>query len=1300
MANSPRRLLISAVFLILIAAIAGGPSLGIPGPTVARAANGDVNAEFDALSPVNPPNPANTANPPRLLAGDRSHALPAVADLALGTNGYCVTLHTQNLTPYTDVAVPAQNLGFTVVASSPISNASPPTLFVPLPGVLRTTEPWLTSVDAPPGFPTTPTANGDKFCVVVQAPTGYKTLAVNWDYKDANGVRHTITLNDANLIPIVTVTLRATAVGSFGTVCTVGWDPSFLTGHASNNNVLPGTPDPLDVVTTADWTVTLNPGQVSVVSVQHDTTNPVEWCVSLKSNSGAAVNTNVSFAFDSVYNRIRNDDDQPHTLTLQGACPLTIPGGFAIAHIGAGGEVLTEEVSPALVIGTREYACILGTTNADTMQASDISITAASGADKPNVTGLTVFHAPGSLPSGSSVAGGTLCFSWTSSTAGEQLVAATFLQGGNPSAPQHAQWSGTTGTSGTDCAVPQSGFLVVQWNRIDRTAITTGATPLFSGPDTNDITNTTLTYQLQFNAADGSFLAGSISLAEFVMGSHNTGGKKVNGFLQGVQFRAQIVSQGLCGHFEVPSGAHPQQILGTSIGGRFELNNGSLDPFAAAFNDTDAAVDDLQISIDNDPCTAGSVLQVKVDVFYPGAATPALATPETVAINFVFYPPNKTPQIAWAGQTVTITYGFSSSNCNNLTAYFVRGDRQRGSFVGGTNTSVSGNSATQPLDPQKCSSTIKYTSADPGEVDIEAFLYTNGEPNPYSKVGFPIFFLAIEDVTLSSDATQNVSDVGDVVATVRGFFVGSNPSGRPAETKPDGRRVPADRWVIPDDWDTLRGPSEFRGNWGPADLPPLNVTFLMQDESVVNSFKDKVSKGAVGWFIPDLGSNGSSPPEIGRVPDANGVYPRPRTMTAQSDLGGVASVHNFGDYNLSYEGCAANVPTGNPHCKVGDIVGHTRYYAVADYAEDPGKFPQVGSNVSPTDWTWAGFKQVTIVPGDVPYQKYVVAHLLDRDGFCDAASWNNVLGVKVAFHIDSGDGVILEAQGQPAEVSSDRRSAVVTTFDLLDDAGKAMNADIARPTVDPGECQAWVKVSDSLMNPVNVIVTFPAQPAPIPAPVRITKLVCGDFEEVTVTNKGLVTVSLAGFALRSFPPGGQYFEEQHLGLSGLLKPGESTTFAGGPSATLAAGWVPGTDYVMRDGSADYMRLVWDNFELNRVNCAGQFSTAPTPDPLPPDQEGQIVVDQVVEFNTDFPVDLAPGWNLVTAGVGSTDIAQAFAANSADLVGVYLWDFQANQWKRYVPGVPAGDASSAITTLEKEQIYWVAVKRAFTVTLLK
>jgi len=260
-----------------------------------------------------------------------------------------------------------------------------------------------------------------------------------------------------------------------------------------------------------------------------------------------------------------------------------------------------------------------------------------------------------------------------------------------------------------------------------------------------------------------------------------------------------------------------------------------------------------------------------------------------------------------------------------------------------------------------------------------------------------------------------------------------------------------------------------------------------------------------------------------------------------------------------------------------------------------------------------------------------------------------------------------------------------------------MNTDIAKPTVADGECQAWIKVSESLLNPVNVVVTFPPQPAPIPGNVRLTKLFCGTDENMTVTNLGRQPVSLAGFALRSRPSDITQ-PEQHLGLVGLLQPGQSATFLGGPSAG-SWGWVGASGYVGTDAADDYVRLVWDNFEINRLTCANVGSNPPIPDPLPADQEGRIVLDQVIPFGLDKPVLLDSGWNLVPAGAATTDIASAFAGFEADLLGVYLWDPQANVWKRYLPGVPA-DPATAITTMEKGQAYWIAVKRPFTVTLLK
>ena len=52
-------------------------------------------------------------------------------------------------------------------------------------------------------------------------------------------------------------------------------------------------------------------------------------------------------------------------------------------------------------------------------------------------------------------------------------------------------------------------------------------------------------------------------------------------------------------------------------------------------------------------------------------------------------------------------------------------------------------------------------------------------------------------------------------------------------------------------------------------------------------------------------------------------------------------------------------------------------------------------------------------------------------------------------------------------VSADLKSATTHTFD----SALAANATIKMPTMVTGECQAWIHVSESLLNQVNVIVT-------------------------------------------------------------------------------------------------------------------------------------------------------------------------------------------------------------------------------------
>jgi hypothetical protein len=336
-----------------------------------------------------------------------------------------------------------------------------------------------------------------------------------------------------------------------------------------------------------------------------------------------------------------------------------------------------------------------------------------------------------------------------------------------------------------------------------------------------------------------------------------------------------------------------------------------------------------------------------------------------------------------------------------------------------------------------------------------------------------------------------------------------------------------------------------------------------------------------------------------------------------------------------------------------------------------------------------------VVNTDSPAVKYVVAHLRDRDGYCDAAAFNNVLGESVRFEVDAGGGVIVEAQGQPAVLSSNRRFATATTFDTVDDLGNPVNVGITQTVVDVDECQAWIKVSNSLLEPVNVIVTFPAPPAPIPGKLRITGLICTGDELVTVTNQGTNTLSLEGFAIRSLPTS-ILAQEEHLGLSGLLAPGQSASFRGGPAAP-SNGWLRSGNTVF-GGSADYARLVWNGFELNRANCDGTFSNPPIPDPLPLDGEGETVIDLVIPFGQEKQVALTEGWNLIGAGSKATDIATALTGHEADVDAIYAFDSATGGWKRYFTAGPA--FLNSMTTLDAGQPYWVAVKRPFTLTVMK
>lgn len=1189
----------------------------------------------------------------------------------------------------------------------------------------------------------TDTTNDDLYCVVVtpNAPINENQARVTWNYTEG-GVERSVVL----IIALLRLELIGFdgQVGGQAVVCTVGWN-TLLAGNAGN---APGiVPDPRGVAPNAvllsDWVVTGATPVATAVS-----SSGTEWCVFLESPV-ESLDVSVRLRFDVINDPLiatigdGNADDffssTQESLEVGPVLVDIVQTNFSeLRHVRPDNNLNLAQRDDNNTVGAPHTACIVPSDADDVLDPRNISFLSTPPPDEPNVASLRVFNNPAPNTPGhiKGVAAGTICFTWTSAFPGEQAISLTYTSvGGAFPGPRFVLWDsngdGNPDSNGRPTG-PVNSALVKSWNRVTETHLTTSSNPFESR-----VTNAGFTVPVVFNVADGSYTFGAdaITIYEWVFGSHVGGATSgIPHLLDGTILIARI--EGTCGYFVNEGGDLNlgTRIAGASFGGRFDRVNlrdpaGNLlptnDPRYEPYGD---GPDDLRVSITNDTsCTISSAIRVVVEAYHPDphgnfpetSPNDRLVHTETVEVRFEFLVNQKSPRIAWAGQIVTINYRFSfAGGCGaqNNVAHFVRSAGQPGNFLPGFGvdiTEINGASHARVRLGDDCSATIRYESERPGEVDIEAALGAEGAiTGQYSKIAFPIFYIAIEDLRMEVTEETNVSTISDVSAIVRGYFVGTNPSGREAETTPDGRHLPKDRWILPDDWERLRGDADHRTGWGSPTMPPMLVTFLIRNESVVNSYPAGVKHGGVGWFVEDGGDSFFNIlPRTGQS-SALGSTARPRILSDATDQGGVATVDFFGDFNLSYEECPANPATGNPHCRPGDVVGRTQFYAVADYFNIPGfshsgQLPPVTAEQAETVFTWAGYKTVT-VEEVAPSQRYIVARMKDRDGYCDAIAFNNALGVPVQFAIDAGDGIILEAQGQPAPIAFDRRSVTATSFDTQDDIGRQLNENIRRPVSasDGDECQAWIKISNSLPGPVNVQVTFPGTPVPPPARVHITGLQCFGEESVTVTNVDSKPVRLEGFALRSPNFAGGLWEPEHLGLTGLLLPGQSATFPGGPKAgtkgwiTLAAGLNPGSseDFVFDDVALERAELVWEDVVLSTARCPASAERQPEfshiaelPTSLRSSGEGPITLDVIVNFGST--TQLATGWNLVSGGTQPIPITEATRGHEERLEGVYAWDGENQRWLRYFASGPA-----YVNTLHEftpGTAYWVLVKQPFT-----
>jgi hypothetical protein len=235
-----------------------------------------------------------------------------------------------------------------------------------------------------------------------------------------------------------------------------------------------------------------------------------------------------------------------------------------------------------------------------------------------------------------------------------------------------------------------------------------------------------------------------------------------------------------------------------------------------------------------------------------------------------------------------------------------------------------------------------------------------------------------------------------------------------------------------------------------------------------------------------------------------------RDLVVYTDNHGEFMVAANGDFKTVLTACQTNVLALGKHCAPGDKVGTGTITATVDYPDFRGKHFPVLSNAATVDWTWGGYKDVTVEKGEADQFKYIVFHAIDRDGFCSNSSGavllHSVLGTSpstylgmddadtdfsslgaryngdpvenVDFLIDSGEGIIIGSSPyftSLGKINDGKQfgTGLLTFSKALNDPATSgvLEFDLS-PLAAEGqtdECQAWIKVSNSLLGVLNVL---------------------------------------------------------------------------------------------------------------------------------------------------------------------------------------------------------------------------------------
>lgn len=139
----------------------------------------------------------------------------------------------------------------------------------------------------------------------------------------------------------------------------------------------------------------------------------------------------------------------------------------------------------------------------------------------------------------------------------------------------------------------------------------------------------------------------------------------------------------------------------------------------------------------------------------------------------------------------------------------------------------------------------------------------------------------------------------------------------------------------------------------------------------------------------------------------------------------------------------------------------------------------LGSPAVPTRADDGGPVSLHVEQLDAGQFVYAVFHALDRDGFCKpptgAVSLHPVINMPVDFVIEAGEGLIIETSNR--DTTPGRSKTAVPTFSTAVNAGSANPVRSFPPLVEglADECQAWVKISQSIPGPLRVLVTVPGE---------------------------------------------------------------------------------------------------------------------------------------------------------------------------------------------------------------------------------